>query len=221
MKDAGLWVAVGGVAVVGGYLYWRQQQAYTAPVASPGGWDILGELNSLFEPQPARTGLPVSGPGAYTQQAGPLPVARLGPTGPSGTEIGIKSGMAVGTGAAIGAIGPGSVLAGTLTAGIGAGIGVLAWAIGSKGLFRGGEEALYVNPARDRYLAFFGPPGTGPGSGFHNLAARLTEITGEPNGSHYFSALKAADTTEKLIKATLDIQQVFASVGEVVPAFVE
>ena len=163
----------------------------------------------------------MSGPGAYTQQAGPAPVAHLGQAGPSGGSIALKSGVTVGTGAAIGAIGPGSVLAGTLTAGIGAAVGVLAWAIGSKGLFRGGEEALYVNPARDRYIQFWGPPGTGPESGFSRLAARLTEITGEPNGSHYFAALKAADTIDKLIESTGQIQQVFASVGESVPAYVE
>ena len=33
-----------------------------------------------------------------------------------------------------------------------AGAVLLAWAIVDKGLWRGGEEALHVNPARDRFL---------------------------------------------------------------------
>ncbi|MGH7465931.1 MAG: hypothetical protein ACREK1_12195, partial [Longimicrobiales bacterium] len=33
---------------------------------------------------------------------------------------------------------------------------VLTWAIASKGLFRGGEEGIRVNPMRDAFLANFG-----------------------------------------------------------------
>jgi len=218
MKDSTLWIGVGGLAAAGVYLWWRQPD----PIEPDWIDELTAEIDSWGLGSPARqSSLPASGPGPYTQLAGPAPVARLGPTGPSGGDIAIKSGFAVGTGAAVGAIGPGSILAGTLTAGIGAAVGVLAWAIGSKGLFRGGAEALYVNPARDRYIAFWGPPGTGPESGFHKLAHALTVITGESGGGRYFTALNQADTQEKLIDATLDIQRVFASVGQSVPAYVE
>ena len=224
--DTMLWVGVGGAALVGAYLWLRPSGA-----ASDGldGLDdafagLTADLDRMLGTTgnvPAQRSLPASGPGAYTQLSGPAPVARLGPTGPSGGEVAWRSGSVVGAGALAGAIGPGSVALGAATAGIGAGVAALYWAISSKGLFRGGEEALVVNPARDRYIQFWGPPGTGPGSGFQTLAEELSAITGEGNGSHYFTALKAADSRQKLIDATLEIQRVFASVGRSVPAYVE
>lgn len=51
-------------------------------------------------------------------------------------------------------------LGGLITGGIGAAVNH----------FRGGEEALVVNPKRDAFLLQFGPPGTGPESGFQKLA---------------------------------------------------
>lgn len=66
--------------------------------------------------------------------------------------------------------GLGGGLAGLATNLIGAGIGALS------DKFRGGEEALQVNPRRDAFLLQFGPPGTGPESGFHSLAALLHSL---------------------------------------------
>jgi hypothetical protein len=68
---------------------------------------------------------------------------------------GAAAGTAAGTGAAAGAgaAGAGIGLAGALViTGIAAGAAILAWAIISKGLFRGGDEALHVSPARAEYL---------------------------------------------------------------------
>jgi hypothetical protein len=61
--------------------------------------------------------------------------------------------------------------------------GLLVW---KKGLFRGGWEGIEGNARRDKHLAQWGPAGTGPGSGFHNLAAFLTGQTGEEGGGRIF-----------------------------------
>jgi hypothetical protein len=130
--------------------------------------------------------------------------------------------MGVGVGALAGAIGPGSVALGAATAGIGAGVALLSWAIVKKGLFRGGEVGIYTNPMRDNYLLQFGPGGWDmtpgqdgwPTSGAPKLAAMLTAITGEPNGSHYFAALMDAESVQtELIPATRAIRAVLASAG--------
>lgn len=103
-----------------------------------------------------------------------------------------------GTAAAAGSVGTGGAVAG---AGAGLGLGatvaitggaaagaILAWAVIKKGLFRGGEERL-VNPRRDQFTAQFG--------GGHNLAARLTGLSGEHGGGHLFSALQRADSQKE------------------------
>lgn len=95
--------------------------------------------------------------------------------------------------------------------GIGAGAGLLTWGVWKKGLFRGGEEALHVNPARDQYLLQFGPPGTGDGSGFHTLAATLTNLTQEDGGGMLFRALIQADSLDELTAATRQIDALLFS----------
>lgn len=106
----------------------------------------------------------------------------------AGSTAGATAGAGLGTAATIG-----------ITAGIGGGI-ILAWAIWKKGLFRGGDEALHVNPARDQFLAQFAkwdymrdsrnPPG------FYGLALLLSILT--PNDSQgLFAALTRADTMPK------------------------
>jgi hypothetical protein len=81
-----------------------------------------------------------------------------------------------------------------------------------KGLFGGGEEGTQVNPARDAFLSEFGGAGTGAGSGFLNLAARLTEVTGEAGGGSLFNALTQADTMAEFDSAVAAIKNKLASV---------
>ena len=214
MKDTGAWLAVGGLAAAGAYLWWRQ------PAAGGGEtWDPLADLEAALWGLPSAR-QPVSGPGPYTQagparQPAPAPVVQL-PPAPSWTSFGGRTAVGAGTAVGIAAIGPGTVAVAAATAGIGAGVAALYYAIAVKGLFRGGEEALHVNPVRDKYLAMFGPPGTGEGSGFFNLAASLFEITHDHS---YFDDLKGADTVNELVAATFAIQEVYRTVGITVPAY--
>lgn len=71
----------------------------------------------------------------------------------------VGGGSAAGAGAgATGAAGAGagiSTAAAITAAGIAAGAAILAWGIITKGWFRGGEEGIKVNPARDAFLQEF------------------------------------------------------------------
>lgn len=81
-----------------------------------------------------------------------------------------------------------------------AGIGgiALGLAVWKKGLFRGGEEALHVNPRRDRFFSQFGDPSNkGVGGANHNLASILTEMTGEAGGGALFRAMSRADSVKE------------------------
>lgn len=208
----------GGVAAVGAYLWLRQRS---------GGGELFGGLSGLPMVRSGaaadgslyyRMAEPVSGPTfASSGPAGPtVQIANAGPSaGQTLGRVGVGAGTAIGAAA----LGPGSVLGAAVTAGIGGAVAVLTWAITSRGLFRGGEVGVVINPARDQFLLQFGPGGTGPDSGFGRLAAALSEITGEPNGSHYFQALIGATKKDELIRATQEIQSLLASRGVIIGAF--
>lgn len=125
---------------------------------------------------------------------------------------------AAGTAAGAGGLGPafGALASNPITWIAAAGI-LLAWGIGKKGWFRGGEEALHVSPARDRFLARFGPPGTGEGSGFQTLAALLTSLTGEGGGGRLFRALTSADTAKEFNSAVTNITTLLQRRGVPLP----
>jgi hypothetical protein len=104
--------------------------------------------------------------------------------------------------------------------GVGAIAAVLAWGIAQQGWFRGGEEALHVNPARDEFFAQFArlDPQAG-GSGFRGLAWLLHELGLQDElGARYgtvdqpvaadrlHAALRAADTRAAFQAATDAIQ---------------
>lgn len=98
-----------------------------------------------------------------------------GAAGAGGAAAAAAGAGGAGTAAATaGGAGGGGAIAGLLsnpaTWAIGAGV-LLGWGIGKKGLFRGGEEALKVNPRRDKFVGQFGPSGTGPGSGLATMAS--------------------------------------------------
>lgn len=107
------------------------------------------------------------------------------------------------------------LLGGLLGGGIGSllsfGIEKLGGALGN--LFSGGEEAKVVNPARDQFLSQFGGAGTGAGSGFGALAARLTDITGQHGGGQLFQALTSADTDAEFQSAKGGIEETLAQHG--------
>lgn len=65
----------------------------------------------------------------------------------------------------------------------------------------GPTKAMKANDDRDAFLSQFGGAGTGVGSGFNSLAAKLTDATGEAGGGRLFQGLLAADTPEKLRSA--------------------
>jgi hypothetical protein len=214
-------IGLGLVGVGGLYLYGRWVQS-RAGLEYGGGGDYS---DFLPEPDPTRAAI------QRTQSAG-VPAFRAPATGgsPGGSfsSAGLQAATAVGTGALAGAIGPGSIALGAATAGIGAGVALLSWAIVKKGLFRGGEVGVYTNPMRDNFLLQFGPGGWDmtpgqdgwPTSGAPKLAAMLTAITGEPDGSHYFKALMGAESVQnELIPATREIKGVLATKGIYIDSF--
>ena len=128
-----------------------------------------------------------------------------------GVAIGLPAGLGAG-GAASGAGMAGLFgLSGAATLGIGAAVAAGIWGIPKLiGQFRGGEEGTQVNPARDAFLAQFGAGGTGAGSGFGTLAAKLTAITGEAGGGRRFTALTDAKTMDQFNAAVARIVQTLA-----------
>jgi len=159
----------------------------------------------------------------------------IGAIGAGSAAVGAMLGIggttaAAGAGAAAAATGGGAGVVGATAGGIGlagtvaitggiAGAAVLTWAVWKKGLFRGGEEALLVNPDRDQFLLQFAhlPNGT-DGSEWTTtnswkLAALLTEVTGQPDGSPYWKALAQADTVDEFTSATQAIKRVLAGAG--------
>lgn len=144
--------------------------------------------------------------GPRTTVAGNVSAIPGRPTGPS-APIGALTG--VGTTAAAAGIGLTSAAA-VATAGIAAGGALLAWGIVEKGWFRGGEEGVKVNPARDAYLSSFAqydymrdasnPPG------FYGLANILAIL-----GRHeLFDTLNHADTMAEFSAAVNDIASALA-----------
>ena len=164
---------------------------------------------------------PVYSPGSYAPGAPPgastgatIATAAIG----SGTAIatalwgsGSVAGGAVAGGAAIG----GMTIA--IASGIAAAGGILAWGIVSRGWFRGGEEALHVNPARDevkRFFALYNPyPDalTNPnGPGFFGLAWLLNSLAGS-RGDAIMTAFNAAQTRRDFENALRDIEALVAN----------
>jgi hypothetical protein len=128
--------------------------------------------------------------------------------------LGMGLGGGAGAGAAAGAAGGGFGAMGALMTNpwtaVAAGGIALGMGIWKGGLFRGGAESLHVNQPRDQFLAGFGASGTGEGSGFQNLAKKLTEITGEEGGGVLFRLLTQADTKDEYDRAVAGIEKKLA-----------
>lgn len=199
-------IALGGVGL---YLIWRTTR---------GTEGELGDALSIFDPI---FGSPSTVPSIGTNGPGNVPGSRT--TAPSSLGT-----TAIGTGASVGGIAAtagasvGTIAA--ITAGA-AGAALLAWGIIAKGWFRGGEEALQVNPARDDFVATFVPvhkavfgviypPQTydtsvRDGDWKYLYAEVLAHF--DPNvGPQLTSALQAADTKAEFDAAVKNIQSFVA-----------
>lgn len=100
-------------------------------------------------------------------------------------------------------------------AGIGAIIaGTYAW---KKGVFRGGEEALKVNPRRDKFQLQFGGSSVAEAGG--RLAALLTKLTGQDGGGPLFAAMQRADSVKEFESAQAAIVATLAQFGKRVKSF--
>lgn len=138
------WLTLAGVGL---YLLYR--------TARPQGGDI-GDALSIFDPFFAPNARPQPDLGSirqYTPAPGPgnERIQQAKPISPGTAAVGAVS--ATGSTVAAGLTGT----AAAVTAGVTAGAALLVWGIVSKGWFRGGEEALKVNPARDEFLGHFAP----------------------------------------------------------------
>lgn len=145
--------------------------------------------------------------------AGPSSTAAPGGS-PSPSALGVIGGtvssiatVAAGTTASLATIG--------IISGVGAVGVILAWGIIKQGWFRGGQEGVVVNPARDQYLALFAPLDPLRDSrnppGFFGLAWLLEQLAagqGGPQG--VFGQLTGAHTKAQLESAVNAIQGLIA-----------
>lgn len=117
--------------------------------------------------------------------------------GGAGAGAGIFGGLGgFGTGAAIGSIVPGI---GTLVGGL------IGGAAGLFGGLIGQSQGMKANDVRDLFLAQYGGAGTGEGSGFHTVAAQLTDATGQHGGGDLFNRLIKANTVKEVESAILAV----------------
>jgi hypothetical protein len=182
------------------------------PMKGPGNTSVYGPAV-----EPNRTTAVIGAIGAGSVLVGSL----LGSGGTVAAASGAAATAASGGVGGAAAVGGGIGVAGTIaiTGGIAGGV-LLTWAVWKKGLFRGGEEALLVNPDRDQFLSQFGPRWQGEGkggptweaSGNGRLAALLFEIDHDST-QRLWKALAAADHIDEFEAATRDIQRLLAANG--------
>lgn len=147
--------------------------------------------------------------GASTATAAALLPSLLG-GGAAAGGAGGAGGAAAGAGAGIGT---GAAIA---AAGIAAGAAVLAWGILKQGWFRGGDEGIHVNPARDEFFIEFnrkyglpdhGDAGLGLGAGF----ARAAGDVGMPGyeANRMLIRINAANHMDEFEAALNDVTATF------------
>jgi len=201
-----------GLALVDELLAPRLQQPAQG-LTQPGNMSSTGPAN------PSARGTAVIGAaGAGTA----LVASLLGAGGSTAAAGAAATTAATAGGGGAAAVAGGIGLAGSLaiTGGIAGGV-ILTWAIWKKGLFRGGEEALLVNPDRDQFLAqpaISNRPGGTDGSAWTQtnswkLAAQLVEWGFPDGGGPDYNAFQAADTVKEFEPAARRIQQIYAQHG--------
>lgn len=146
----------------------------------------------------------------------PDPGAVVAPPGGGTTSSGVGAVGGVAT-TAIGALAGAGLGAGALLAatGIGAAAAIIAWGVIKQGWFRGGQEGVVVNPARDQFLAQFAPldvlrDGRNP-PGFYGLAWMLEQLAAGQGTGGAFAALTGAHTKAQLEAAVSTVQGLVAS----------
>jgi len=205
---AGDYRQVNKLLLVGGLLYllWPQiRQAF-------GGLGVqLPDVSRLL---PASLTHPAILPGVTGAEQ--LAGATAPPGGggqPSGIgAIGGVATTAIGAAATAGA----SAAAIAATAGVAAVGLIIAWGVTKQGWFRGGQEGVVVNPARDSFLAQFAPmdytrDGRNP-PGFYGMAWLLEAIEpGAGQGDGLYGELQHAHTKAAFDAAVTKIQALLAA----------
>jgi hypothetical protein len=152
----------------------------------------------LLDRQRAATGFSGGGPGFGSSFSPNAPGA--GPRAPGAAQS-LVGGCA--SGATAGAAG------GPIGSGVGCAVGFVGSGIANLGWFRGGEEGVQVNPARDAFQLQFASldanvPGAN-GSGFYGLHWLLVNLD-RTRGQVLFDALQRSDTMTAYNAAVRDIQ---------------
>jgi hypothetical protein len=224
--------AIAVVALGGGALYFLFIRRN--PVSG------LALVDELIAPRYVPTDQATAGPGGLSGYGPSLPMstktAAIGAIGATSAAVAglwgaggttAAAGAAATTAATAGGAGTTAVaggigLAGTLaiTGGIAGGV-LLTWAVWKKGLFRGGEEALLVNPDRDQFLAqpaISSRPDGEDGSAWTKtnswkLAAQLVEWGQPDGGGPLYVALQQADKVDAFTTAARAIQRIYAEHG--------
>lgn len=209
------------VALAGAAWYLTQHpellQAAPAPTLLPGTTRPPG---GLYGDDFDGDGVPddPDGPGFFNSTGGRATILGIGTAasvvplfvGGAGAAAAAGGAGAAGTAAGVaGGIGAAGTIA--ITAGIAA-AAILAWGIIHEGWFRGGEEALVVNPARDLFLKEFAPydpyQDVANPAGFYGLAALISDTGGN---AVLFQQLLNADTKAELTTAVQAIQSYIAN----------
>jgi len=151
--------------------------------------------------------------GIQLDRSAPAP-APAPPGGSGGSVVGAIGGTVTSIAGAAAGAGAGALAIG-LTAGVAAVGVILAWGVLRQGWFRGGEEGVVVNPARDQFLANFAAldymrDGRNP-PGFYGLAWLLTNLGQGDGGGPTFAAVTAAQKKTQLEAAVSTVQSIIAA----------
>lgn len=174
------------------------------------------QLPDLSRLLPTAGGRPLTDAELASIQLAPAGGATAAPGGGprGGSAIGAIGGTV--TSAVSAAAGAGaSAMAIGLATGVGAVAAVVAWGVIKQGWFRGGQEGVVVNPARDQFLAQFAvldpsrdrsnPPG------FYGLAWLLEALSPGNGTGGAFAQLTGAHTKAQLESAVGTIQSIIAA----------
>ncbi|HJR08435.1 MAG TPA: hypothetical protein VJ842_14330 [Pyrinomonadaceae bacterium] len=169
------------------------------------GYDVLGLATTALsritnpnlspaEQQAIQSAAQVAGQqaGAFEQSA----PARSAGGGVAATAGAATSAAGIATGAGL----AGATIA--LTAGIAAAAGLLVWGIAKRGWFRGGEEGISVNPARDQFIDVWIQqyyPGAGSERQYDAMASAFNDAgVNGITAQNTIAQLYAADTMAEL-----------------------
>lgn len=161
--------------------------------------------------KPAAPGLPMAIGAIGASATAASAIGGLFAGGGAAAAGGGGAGLAAGVG---GGIGAGATIA--ITGGIAGGV-LLTWAVWKKGLFRGGEEALHVNPDRDQFEKQFiviHQQIMGPSTGRADTDMGEVIFYFDHDGSQrLWHAMQNADHIDPFVKAAREIQSFMRANG--------